>query len=36
MKLQLALDRLTRGESIRILESVKQHIDIIEDWNRCN
>ncbi|WP_424475297.1 3-hexulose-6-phosphate synthase [Oceanobacillus kimchii] len=30
MKLQLALDRLTRGESIRILESVKQHIDIIE------
>ncbi|BAC14653.1 D-arabino 3-hexulose 6-phosphate formaldehyde lyase [Oceanobacillus iheyensis HTE831] len=30
MKLQLALDRLTRGESIRILESVKQYVDIIE------
>ena len=30
MKLQLALDRLTRGECIRITEQVKNKIDIIE------
>src|SRR5699024_9780791 len=30
MKLQLALDRLTRGECIRITEQVNNKIDIIE------